>query len=216
MSIHESYREDGKVKKRQYYITTIDWYAIAEFGFYDCVYPGKMEGIAAKLNISIDDLYDLIYEKFDPLQAEIEAEYQQSDEYKTHKKHQEILIRHNEAKKEFEKKYGSFDYEYCYDIFGNVVNQDYLDQIIAASKKRNKSYKQQFREEFSSYCSGQQNNYSSGYSALIKSSYSEEEKKHLKKFYRMLSAKFHPDINHNEEDAEAMELLNKLKNEWGI
>ena len=38
----------------------------------------------------------------------------------------------------------------------------------------------------------------------------------LKKFYRSLSKTYHPDLNPNEDTTEAMKLLNKLKEQWGV
>ncbi|EJR93364.1 hypothetical protein [Bacillus cereus] len=44
--------------------------------------------------------------------------------------------------------------------------------------------------------------------------YTEEEKKLLKKFFRVLVREFHPDINQDSE--KAMVLMNKLKVQWGL
>lgn len=170
-----------------------------------------MESIAEKLGITVDDLYALIYTKFEPLQEQIEAEYKKTDEYKAKEKQRKILAKHQKAKEAFRKKYGSDDYEYCYNLWGEVVNQEYLDEIMKGGKK-----KQEYKDSSSYYGDWYDNYRKSSYQTASVNNYTEDEKKHLKKFYRFLSAKYHPDINHNTDDAGAMELLNKLKTEWGI
>ena len=44
--------------------------------------------------------------------------------------------------------------------------------------------------------------------------YSEEEKKLLKRFYKTLAMKYHPDSDNGSQ--EEMKFINKLKNQWGI
>lgn len=46
--------------------------------------------------------------------------------------------------------------------------------------------------------------------------YAESEKKMLKSFYVMLSHKFHPDNNPDKDTTKEMQLLNKLKADWGV
>ena len=46
------------------------------------------------------------------------------------------------------------------------------------------------------------------------SNYTDKEKEYLKKFYKALAAKFHPDVL--EGDYGPMHLVNKLKEQWGI
>ena len=97
------------------------------------------------------------------------------------------------------------EYDVCYNVFGEVMNQLYLDQIIES-----------FRA-YRSYYDSSRSNYDWGgagsYRAIESSTYSEAEKATLKRFYKTLAMKFHPDTGGTEED---MKLLNNLKDEWGI
>lgn len=38
----------------------------------------------------------------------------------------------------------------------------------------------------------------------------------LKQFYKALPMKFHPDMNMGEDTTKQMQLLNKLKEDWGV
>ena len=67
ISIHKSYRENGKVKKKQYSITTMGYYDIYEYSLEDCVYSGKIKDLAAELGVTEEYIYNLIYKKLDSL-----------------------------------------------------------------------------------------------------------------------------------------------------
>ena len=63
-----------------------------------------------------------------------------------------------------------------------------------------------FQQEF-------KNNYKYS-SDNLKGHYTEEEKEYLKKFYKVLAMKFHPDVC--KDEGYAMQLINRLKNEWKL
>ena len=91
ISIHKSYRENGKVKKKQWSIGTIEYYEIATnsdtwIGDY-CNLNNKCESIG----ITEEQLCKMIYKKLNPLVEGIEEEYKKTNEYKTHKKHEKII-----------------------------------------------------------------------------------------------------------------------------
>ena len=103
------------------------------------------------------------------------------------------------------------EYDACFDIFGTLRNSDYLAQIRREAEAQR------------SYSNSYSSNYSStdhfDWSQLFGStstSYSEEERKLLKKFFRALSMKYHPDLNPDTDTTKEMQLLNKLKEEWGV
>lgn len=48
VSIHQSKRANGVVTKKQYVVTTADYYSLVDFGIYDCVMNSKIESIAEK------------------------------------------------------------------------------------------------------------------------------------------------------------------------
>lgn len=91
ISLHKSYRENGKVKKKQYSITTMGYYDIYEFAVEDCVHSGKIKDLAAELGVTEEYIYNLIYKKLNPLYEQIKEEYEQTEEYKTSRKHSEII-----------------------------------------------------------------------------------------------------------------------------
>ncbi len=210
ISIHKSYRENGKVKKKQWVIGTHEHYGLIEYGF-------ELWNIEDKLNemgITEGKLYDLIYKKLDSLLDKITKEFHSTEEYITYKRYKKIINEFHNKENEFNKIYGS-GYNECYDIFGNLTNKDRLEQI-----KQDYEYKQEYerksKEAFGDWYSRySQGDYSYGsYQGNSSSNYNEEEKKLLKKFYKKLAFEFHPDRNKSVDDA--MVLVNKLKEQWGI
>ena len=76
ISIHHSYRENGKVKKKQWVICTIGHYYIIDYGNWigDCC---RLEDKLEAIGISEEKLCDLVYAKLDPLTEKIENEYKE-------------------------------------------------------------------------------------------------------------------------------------------
>ena len=101
-----------------------------------------------------------------------------------------------QRKKEFMQNYDCFpdEYDICYDIYGNLTNEDYLSRI----KNRTNTEKGPTKERI----------------VYRDADYSEEEKKLLKRFYKTLAMKYHPDSDNGSQ--EEMKFINKLKNQWGI
>ncbi|WP_373205849.1 hypothetical protein [Clostridium tertium] len=210
ISIHKSYRENGKVKKKQWVICTMSYYDIANLsswiGDY-CNLNSKCESIA----ITEDQLCELVYKKLDPLVKKIEEEYQQTEEYITYKKHRQIIDKYLEDKYKFEDKYGKNSYDKCYDVFGTLRNSEMLENIkrqYEVDKEYQRSYYENFKSNYSNY-----NSYSSYQSNKV-SNYNEDDKKKYKKLYRVLAKEFHPD--RAKDDGEMMKIVNQLKEEWGI
>lgn len=220
ISIHHSYRENGEVKKKQFILTTVGYYDIADGDFYLYDYCGrKIEEVAKQLNVEIESIYELVEEKLKPLEQQIKDEFMQTEEYKTHAEHERITTVYAAKKVEFNSQYelssGSIDYDRCYDVFGTLRNPEVLEQIKREyiSRKeyeeRSRSYQEQY---YSNYDYG---NYSS-YFNLSQGNYKEEDKTYLKEFYKVLSRKFHPDSNPDKDTSEQMKLINKLKEEWNV
>ena len=94
ISVHKSYREKGRVKKKQWSICTMDYYCIATngAGIHDFC---DIESKAKAIGITEEELCDIIYKKLDQLEYKIKSEYQETEEYKTHKKHEEIINKYN-------------------------------------------------------------------------------------------------------------------------
>ena len=218
ITIHESYRENGKVKKKQFGICTVDYYDLATDWF--CLYDwgnSKIETTAKELNCSEEELYTLIEKKLEPIQEQIIAEFKQTEEYKTHEEHEKITTLYAARKVEFNAKYNlsGNEYDKCYDVFGVLQNPEYLKKIEKDYEARQR-YEQESRRYYEEYCNNHNQDSSSSYGGSISNTYKEEDKAVLKQFYRELSKKFHPDANPDTDTSQQMQLLNQLKQEWGL
>ena len=125
ITLHQSYREGGKVKKRQYAICTMSYYDVVEFGLYDCA-DSRIKSTADKLGLDVGELYKLIEEKLEPLRDKLEAEFHQSVEYKTKQEHERIIAAYLEAQSQFCQAYEveKVEYDRCYDVFGRGRKKD--------------------------------------------------------------------------------------------
>lgn len=220
ISIHHSYRENGKVKKKQFVLGTAGYYEIADRYF--CIYEDcnrNVEEVAKKLNVSIDSIYDVVEQKLGSLEKRIQEEFMQTDEYTTHEEHERILKIYRETKANFNSQYDlssdNNDYDRCYDVFGTLRNPEVLEQIKREYKSR-KEYEERSRSYQKEYYSNYNNNNSSSYSNSNQGNYKEEDKTYLKEFYKVLSRKFHPDSNTDKDTSEQMKLINSLKEQWGL
>jgi hypothetical protein len=209
ISIHKSYRENGKVKKKQWVIGTWSYYMLADFGFdfSPWMHKDKMH----EMDITANELEEMIWTKLEPFVEQINAEYKATDEYKTKVKHDEILNQYRIAKSKFEEIYGDDTYDYCYDIFGTLRNPEYLEEVKAQKKAQEeyfkRSHEQSYQSNYSNYNFG-------GYSVNSGSNYTDEEKVLLKKIYKTAAKYLHPDIT--KDDGKTMQFLTKLKEQWGI
>ena len=212
----KSYRDEkGRVQKKQYHITTIKYYDLVDYSWYDCIINGKIDDIAEEMGIDSDLVWTEIENKLDALQDKVRNEFAQTDEYKVKKAHDAILDEYKTKKHEFAEKYEVQENEYdrCYDIFGVLRNSDYLEKI-----KREFVARKEYEERSRSYQRGYQSNYNNysgsyGTSSFNSGLSNEKEKEYYKKFYRTLATKYHPDVT---GDNEAMQFLNKLKESWGV
>ncbi|EON73842.1 hypothetical protein [Lysinibacillus sphaericus] len=220
ISIHHSYRENGKVKKKQWAICTMGYYEIVEYCFDDKVIKSVLDAKIAEMGIKKSQFYRMVYDKLNLLEDSIRVEYEETEEYKTHKEHQAILTTHRNTKREFEKLYGKDTYNRIYDVYGVVRNKEYLEQLIAAKGTAEKAQKAQ--EEYKRRSEKEQwkrfeEHFGKGggsYSSTTNSNYNENEKTMLKEIYRMASKKFHPDACG--DDGSKMKFLTKLKEQWGL
>lgn len=211
ISIHKSYREHGRVRKKQWVICTIPYYSIVGYGSWIGDYiTGGLKDKLKDIGITEDELCNMVYDKFQPIIDVVTKEFEATEEYKTKVKHNAIIAKYTDAKCKFEHKYGKSTYDYCYDVFGVLRNEEYLKELEANYKVQqeyNRSYYENFKSNYNNYDFG-------GYSNLSSSTYTDNEKDNLKRIYRVLAAKFHPDIS--KDDGEMMKLVNKLKEDWDI
>ena len=215
ISIQENSRVDGKIRKKQCVVATMGYYYLAEdcLGLYDFVERG-VNRAARMFGKDFNTLYDLVQAKIDPLSERLRKEFHETEEYKVCRKREQIQNAYREAKAAFAKKYyvDGDEYDYCYNIFGEVMNQSYLDEIIRKAQAYN-TYSSHSR----SGAGG--SSYSGDYSSYFKTesgNYTENDKQLLKKFYKALSLKYHPDMNPDFDTTGEMQLLNRLKESWGI
>lgn len=225
----KSYRENGKSKTKQYKIATISYWDIAESyedDFIDWLSPefddilwvkmlAKIDSILAEdgclKGLSDDEQKEYLYkiqddlsEKCDCFWNKIVNAFKKTKEYKVHEEHRQILEAYHTNKMNFLEDYDCYpdEYDVCFDIYGRVTNSEYLSRI-------------QSRHSESDFSSG----YSSGRSTekivYRDANYSKIELQYLKKFYKTLATKYHPDTNNNKTTGE-MQFINKLKEQWGI
>ncbi len=222
ISVHESYREAGKVKKRQTVICTIGYYSIVDWGGWIGDYIiGGLKRKADALGLSEEVLSDMVYKKFQPIIDQVVSEFQKSEEYKAREEHRRILREYQYRVEAFKKKYDTSESEYkhCYDVFGNLRSPDALKRVKVEYKAK-KEYERQSRQQSSGYYEKFFNNYSGetgrGYCGNSSSNHADENKTMFKKFYRTLSKAYHPDSNPGVDTSEEMKLLNQLKSQWGV
>ena len=119
----------------------MDWFALGE-------YDEKIADIAENLNADVGAVYDIIDEKISPLQKRIQAEFQQTEEYLTKTKHDAIIARYRKEKAQFSKKFRcpENEYDYCFNLFGELMNESHYKKIAEDSKARS-SYHELLMQE---------------------------------------------------------------------
>ncbi len=212
ISIHHSYREEGKVKKKQWVICTMEYYDIAQGTTYigDYFTSSNWEKKLKSIGVSEDELCDLVYKKLDPLIERIQSEFHNTEEYKAYQEHRATINKYLKDKEAFESVYGDNTYDYCYDVFGQVRNGKKLQEI----KEQYKQQREYQRRYYENYKSNYNDYFKSSYHEDKVSTYTEEEKSYLKKIYKAAAMKLHPDTA--KDSGEGMKFLNNLKEKWGI
>lgn len=218
ISIHESRREGGKVVKKQCSIATIGYYAFADgWALYDYIDRGITKA-AEVFGADYETLYAMVERKVQPLVDKIQKEFRKSEEYKARRQREKVEQAHRKAKKKFGERYGidPDEYDYCYNIFGELMDETYLNQIIRQYERRQEARRSYWSYSGSTYGGGGYSGGSGSYSVPPSSTYTGQERDMLKQFYRALTKKYHPDLNPGTDTTAQMQLLNKLKESWGI
>lgn len=203
ITLHESSRNANKIKTKQATVCSVNYYDVAEDAIEGQIYFDILEKLdEAILKIrgeklpedELEELYEELGIKTNFID-DIYEEFKQTEEYKVHKRHFDILNEYQKRKKKFLEENDCFDTEYdvCYDIYGNLTNPHYLQKI----KKR--SEKQYFEPD--------------NRGSFI---YNSDDKKILKGIYRTLCKSYHPDNNPNKNTEKEIQMINKLRDEWGI
>lgn len=180
--------------KKRYHVATFGYYDLVDeqFSWKNHLSHERLFNLLSQLKLTFGELDQMITLKLQPLIAEIRHEWEHSEEFLVTEELKAVIQKYTLTKAAFEKKWGQNTYDYIYDVFGTLRNKEYLGQIQGKQNFKSHAKKAQQRQA---------------------SSKSHTEKEWLKIFYRTLAKQFHPDVNGN---TEAMALLNKLKNEWGI
>lgn len=219
ISIHKSYREGGKVRKKQTVICTMNYYDIADGYWFGDYVRGSLEAKADDLGVTEAELCDMVEAKLRLLIDRIKAEYEQTEEYAASQEHDRIIREWTEKREAFAKEYGvdQAEYDRCYDVFGTLRNPERLERIKADHEFR-EEYERRSRESSRSYYENYHSNYGgeSGYCGSSVNTCTEDNRVVLKKFYRVLAKAFHPDSNPDADTSVEMKILNQLKNDWDV
>ena len=209
ISVHESYRENGRVRKRQTSICTIGYYDIIDWGGWigdHC----NLDARAETLGMTSEELADMIYGKFQPIIDRTKEEFRQTDEYAAKIEHERILNEHLRKKEDFDKKYnGLGEYDECYDVFGVLREPERLEQIKAQYK-----FRQEYEEKSRSYWNNSWSNYTSSFN--MADTMDPQKAEAYKAIYKAAAKALHPDANPDRDTSGAMQVLNELKQQWGV
>lgn len=220
ISIHESFREGSRIRKKQTVICTIGYYDLVDLSWIGDYVRGRWSDKVKAVGIPEEELDKMIYEKLQPLINQVQAEYHQTEEYKAQKEHSRIFKEHRQRVEDFKNKYdaGENDYDQCFDVFGTLRNPDRLNEI-EESYRQKQEYERKSQENSRSYYDNSYSNYnqtgSKGFNPMG-SQIGEDNKAIFKQFYRTLSKIYHPDSNPGKDTSEEMKALNQLKSDWGV
>lgn len=222
ITVKESFRLNGRVRQKQVVMGTFHWFDFIDHYVYpdDWFYAKLEEIFPNKTQEQINTVCDEIDKKVGIIEREECDKWHSTKEYKVHNKHLNMIRKYESKKVVFDELYGEDIFEQIYDIHLNVMNQDLYVELpkIRAEKKKideeKRAYERRSREEQQKQWDDFYRQYSSSsYSIGLSGNYTNNEKEYLKKFYKVLAMKFHPDVI---KDNEPMQFLNKLKEQWGI
>lgn len=220
--VKESYREGEKVKQRQVVMGTFHWFDfIDRYVYGDEFFDEKLINMFPDRQEEIDAIYNEIDKKIKIIEKDESDKWHSSKEFKVHNKHLNLIRKYESKKATFDELYGEDIFEQIYDIHLNVLNQDLYKQLSQIRKQKEKTDKEKqeyerrrHEEEQKQWDNFYRQYTNSSHSIGLSSNYTDEEKGYLKKFYKVLAMKFHPDVT--DGDNEPMKFLNKLKDSWGI
>lgn len=220
--VKESYRANGKVKQHQVVMGTFRWFDFIDHYVYgDELFDEKLHSAFPDMTEEQEEnIYDEIDKKVDKIESIESALWIKSQEFKVHNRHLEMIHTYECKKKQCDENLGEGYFEQIYDIHMEIMNQELYGKIRKLRAAKEKADKEKREYEQKSYEGSQkqwkkfyENCGSSSYSIGSGGNYTDKERDYLKKFYRALAAKFHPDVTN---DNEVMQFLNKLKEQWGI
>lgn len=195
-------------------LATIGYYEFVDFDYEDCIGERRLERAAEELGVDQEMVLEVIREPLLQLQSKIRSEFQQSDEAKAKKEHEEILHKYHQAKRSFSLQFGfqPIEYDRCYNVFGQLMDSAHYARLQEILRKREEGKKESKRYRKSE----SQKRFHESLHVHHSVEYTEEERAILTKFYRLLAKKYHPDANLGSDTSEEMTLLNKVKKQWHI
>ena len=133
ISVHENKRINGVVTKKQFVVTTVDYYTIAEGWFLFGEHHNKLSGIAEKLKVDVGLVYAVIEDKTKPLEERIKAEFATTDEFRFTAERKSIIEVYKQKKADFALRYGcdEREYDFCFNVFGELLNRGYYEEITS-------------------------------------------------------------------------------------
>lgn len=211
ISIHRSYRDNGVVKKKQVSICTMGYYDLLESWPGDFLCSDTLNKKLEELRISEEELWNMVYLKLNPLIEKVTSEFQLTEEYKAKQEQKKIIEAYQTSKKALEDKYGTGTYDRVYDVFGELRNKAYLDEL-----KKNYEAQQQYKGSYQEHTYSNYDYSKSSYFGTTSSTYTSEEKELIEEIvslgFKAAAKKYHPDINPNLENAtELFQQLNSVK-----
>ena len=214
-----SYREKGKVKSIAAYVCCYTWSDFID-GYADAyITTSRKMKIQEKLHVDnseMDKLLTMFADEVDRRYTQIDSEFSKSQEYIVGSKVNQQVDEYKKRISAFEEKYGNGTYCKVRDFYGELRNEKLMKKLESDYIKKCEYEKESHRHEQERW-----NNYYKQYSQSgsnqlsgFTGGYKSEEKVLLKKFYRCLSQKYHPDSP--DGTTEAMTLINKLKQQWEV
>lgn len=202
-------------EKQRIPVATMSYYDFVDYSIEDCIGERKLEMISKEVNCGVDEIWEVLKEQLLPIKEKIKKEYECTPEYVTVKQNQEIISRYHENKTKFCREWGvdGGKYDRCYDVFGNLRDADYLAKLQEIVREREK-FSENSRKKHKQAWRNYSNN--SSFFQGNSQNYSEEERELLSKFYKVLAKKYHPDANLDVDTAREMQLLNRIKKQWGV
>jgi hypothetical protein len=136
ISVHENKRVNGVVTKKQFVVTTADYYMIAEGWLLLGEYDDKISSIAEKLNVDVGAVYGVIEAKTKPLVERLIAEFAMTDEFRVATERKNIIDVYKKQKADFALIYGCDEklYDFCFNVFGELMNSGYYEKITGNHK----------------------------------------------------------------------------------
>lgn len=208
VTVRRSYRENGQVKQQQWSLFTASYYDLLEFCIDDFMTSSKVDKIIKEAEINVADFWDMVYLKVQPIIDQIRLEYEATEEFKAECKNRRELREYHERERKFKDQYGECFYNHIYDFYGNLMNEELLEQVKSNKKAQDDYYSRYYENYKSNYNSKDYQKSNDGISI------DGDKKARLKKIYKKLSAMLHPDNPNG--SSEAMQMLNELKEALGI